>query len=266
MSSDPVPRTRVSAGVLAAATLALVHTAGAATRPHTVPLTVSVTGSGVLQLTGGRRLVCASSCRRTFHIRVGGRVVITTAPASGWKVTTWAGTCRNSAATCSLRLTAASRVSVTIVPPGARDNPYLEGQAVKLDGGWTANLQSAIFNANDQIAAVRDGSGKPINAPPAPGTQYALIEVMFTYVGAGSSNLGEWLSAHELDAVGADNASYRPTGCIPPPADLSLVGDVFAGQTVTGNVCYAIASTGTMPLMLTMARPGGRGSIWFALR
>lgn len=88
-----------------------------------------------------------------------------------------------------------------------------------------------------------------------------------TYVGGGSSNLGDFLFDRELVAEGAHNAPYRHIGCVPPPPDLDLVGDVFSGQTVTGDLCYEIASNDADSLMLQTYQSGGGGrTIWFALR
>jgi hypothetical protein len=163
-------------------------------------------------------------------------------------------------------VTRATHAAVTFIAPGARTNPFPLGQPVKLEG-WTVKVNSAILNANSEVAAVRDEFGRPENSPPRAGAQYTLVNVSLTFVGGGSSNLRDYLFDHELDAEGVHNAPYRSTGCVPPPPDPNLVGDVFSGQTVVGDLCYQIASNDADSLMLTAFEESENGRIvWFALR
>ena len=86
---------------------------------------------------------------------------------------------------------------------------------------------------------------------------------MFYAGGGGPTNLGDYLSAYLINTEGAGNVSYPSGRCLPPRLDISTVGDVVSGQTVTGNLCYEIASSDASTLMLSAAAKVG--TIWFAL-
>ena len=67
-------------------------------------------------------------------------------------------------------------------------------------------------------------------------------------------------------ASGAGNAVYSVSGCQPPPLDLdSDFTPVSSGQTVTGNLCFEIASKDAASLFLQSRRVDGLPG-WFALR
>jgi hypothetical protein len=251
---------------LAAAALVVLlaaPSAGAARRQRTVALKLSVTGVGTVRVTGSRPFTCQRTfCRHTFRVRPGRRITLRVAPAAGWKLTMWAGACNGTAASCSLRLRETARVSVTFVPPGNRSNPYPLGSAVRMDGGWQLTVNSAIIDADPQVEAV---TGNP---PPPAGMQYALVNVSLTYVATGFSNVSSYVD-YWLGAEGAGNARY-PLACTPPPLDLSAVLEPsYTGQTVTGNLCFEIASSDASTLLLfgTVTTPiDYYKTVYFALR
>lgn len=194
--------------------------------------------------------------------------MVKASPASGWKLWRWTGACHGSAASCSLRVKARrfGFVTASFVPPGDRVDPYPLGTAGTLQGGWQLKVNSALINADTQVEAVIDPhSGLPANPPPPAGAQYTLVNVSMTYQGGGSSSLPGYLQ-FGAQTVGAGNAGYDAYGCQPPPLDLnSDFTPVFSGQTVTGNLCFEIASNDAASLLLQ-----GRGTsglpVWFALR
>jgi hypothetical protein len=163
-------------------------------------------------------------------------------------------------ASCSLLLRQDARVSVMFVPPGDRSNPYPLGSAVKLDGAWRLTVNSAIVDADPQVEA--------LNPPPPAGAQYALVNVSLTYVGSGSSNVSGYVK-YWLGAEGARNGPYS-LACTPPPLDLGEVLEAStSGQTVTGNLCFEIASSDASTLMLfgTVTTPDDYyKTVFFALR
>jgi hypothetical protein len=57
-------------------------------------------------------------------------------------------------------------------------------------------------------------------------------------------------------------------GCEPPPLDLRPVAYIYSGQTVTRNICYAIASrdAGSLQMQGGYTIPIPQQSVWFALR
>jgi len=196
--------------------------------------------------------------------------VLKESPASGWKLWRWEGACHGTGASCSLRVKARrfGFVTASFVPLGDRLNPYPLGTAATLTGGWQLKVNSALINADAEVEAVIDpDSGLPANPPPPAGAQYTLVNVSMTYLGGGSSYLDDFL-AFGVEAEGAGSAGYDVYGCEPPPVDLSSVGEVFSGKTVTGNLCFEIASNDAPSLLLTREGIAGDAElrVWFALR
>jgi List-Bact-rpt repeat protein len=251
-------------GVRLAATTALVvllgsASASAAHTPRTVPLTVRVTGSGVIRLPG-RSLTCRVACSDTFQIPRGRRIAVTATAATGWKLTKWSGACRGSDESCSLRLNRQRSAAVRFVPPGNHLNPYPMGTAVTTSGGWTVRVNSATLNADSQIEAVNS------QPPPPPGDQYTLVNLTMTSpVGGGPFDLGDFLfNQQQMQA----SAKYAPDSCEPPQPDLGTVRQVSSGTTMTGNLCYEIATNDAATLRLTGYVETGTNDrqVWFALR
>lgn len=250
----------------------VVSSAAAVTAPQTVALHVTVNGSGTVRVPGHAAFTChahfptSSHCRHTFQVRKGRRIVVRESPASDWKLWRWSGACHGSAASCSLRVRARrfGFVTASFVAPGDRLNPYPLGTAATLQGGWQLKVNSALINADSEVEAVIDpDSGLPANPAPPAGGQYTLVNVSMTYQGGGSYSLPGYLLG--VQAEGAGNAGYNVDGCQPPPLDLdSDFTPVFSGQTVTGNLCFEIASNDAASLLLQ-----GRGTAglpaWFAL-
>ena len=258
-----------AAGPKRAAVVKTQLTSGAVNRLRAIALKLSVTGVGTVRVTGSKSFTCRrASCRHAFRVRPGRRITLHAAPTATWKLTKWAGACNGTAASCSLRLRQAARVSVTFVPPGDRLNPYPLGTSVRLDGGWRLTVNSAIIDANPQVEAVTDQYGHPANPPPPAGEQYALVNVSLTYVASGFSNVSSYVD-YWLGAEGARNARYQ-LACTPPPLDLSAMLDpIYPGQTVTGNICFEIASSDASTLLLfgTATTPADYyKTVYFALR
>jgi hypothetical protein len=156
-------------------------------------------------------------------------------------------------------------VTASFVPPGERLNPYRLGTAAPLTQGWQLKVDSEILNADSQVEAVTDQYGDHLNPSPPAGAQYTLVNVSMTYTGGGTRSLPGYLSSG-VQAVGAGNAGYNVSGCTPPPLDLSVdYTPVSSGQTVTGNLCFEIASKHAAKLMLTAYGKTGL-AVWFALR
>ena len=253
----------------------VVSSASAVNAPRTVALHLTVNGSGTLRIPGHPPFVChahfptSAHCRHAFYVPKGRRFVIKESPANGWKLWKWSGlTCHGTAATCTLRVKARRLgfVTASFLPPGDRLNPYPVGTTATLQGGWQLKVNSATLNAD---AAVEGVDNQP---PPAAGDQYTLVNVSMTYQGDGSPTLPGYLLF--VQAEGAGNAGYGVdcigspirVSCQPPPLDLgSDFTPVISGQTVTGNLCFEIASKDAASLLLQ-----GRGVdgllAWFALR
>ena len=234
-------------------------------------------GSGTLRVPGHPAFVChahfptSAHCRHTFYVRKGRRIVVKESPAKGWKLWKWSGlACHGTAASCSLRLKARrfGFVTASFLPPGDRLNPYALGTTATLQDGWQLKVNSALINADTEVEAVKDQYGNPVNPVPPPGAQYTLVNVSMTYQGDyqgdGSKSIPAFLLG--VQAEGAGNAGYNVDGCQPPPLDLDAdFTPVLTGQTVTGNLCFEIASKDAPSLYLQSRRVDGLPG-WFALR
>jgi hypothetical protein len=72
-----------------------------------------------------------------------------------------------------------------------------------------------------------------------------------------------------LGAEGAVSGLYPPDFCDPPQPDADSGGQLAKGQTVTGNLCYEIASDDASTLRLLGIAIGPSRVhflVWFALR
>jgi hypothetical protein len=240
------------------------------TTPTAGDLTVNVVGSSVVRVTGGHRIACSDGCSQTFHLRAGSRVVVTPAATNGWKFTAWSGSCKGSVAVCALRLRRPVSVSVTFVPPGARLNPIPLAQLADVGNGWRVEIASTVADATQAILAATDPYGQHRNSPPPAGAQDFLVSLTLTYTGGGKGNLYSLVDM--LHAVGSHNAPYDmgddPCGVFLPAPDLGNqgAGDVFSGRTVTGNVCFQIASNDADSLLLDVGDPLVGNNHWFAPR
>jgi hypothetical protein len=264
--------------IAAAALTALIATgASAASRPNTVPLKVRITGLGTVRVTGSGSFTCREyPCVHTFHVQRGRRIAVTATAAKNWKRTTWTGTCKGSGATCRLRLNGWRTVAVMFVPPGNWLNPIPLGKAVTLEGGFRVRVNSATIDATSAVEAVVDpDTGDHPNPPPPAGAQYTLVNVSLTYVGTGGfpADIDSFLyGLSQLGAQGEVSGLYPPDYCEPPQPDADSGGQLTTGQTVTGNLCYVIASDDASSLRLlgVAHRPGSPVSpqylVWFALR
>lgn len=243
---------------LALVVLSGAASASAAHAPRNVALKVRVTGSGAVHLSG-RSFTCRVACSRTFHVPRGRRVVVRASAAVGWKLTMWRGACKGSAGSCSLRLKRRGSLAVRFVPPGHHLNPYPLGTSVVTSGGWTVKVDSTTLNADSQVEAVNN------QPPPAAGQQYSVVNLTMTApVGGGPFELGDFLF-YEQELQG--NFKYTPDACEPPQPDLGKVRQVSSGTSVTGNLCYQIATNDAATLMLTGFAPTGTNPrpVWFAL-
>lgn len=234
-------------------------------------------GSGTLRVAGSRPFTCraraSGTCRHTFHVRRGRRIVIKASPLAGWKLTRWLGACKGSAPTCSLKLKAGrSAAVVTFVPPGDRLNPYRPGTAAKVNdglGNWSMRILSTSEQGNDLIVRVQATLAQSVPNSWTLGLDYATFLKL----------------KDRSPAVASDQ-------CLPPDPNFLFVGTdvppwgpgyVQGGQTVTGNLCFSYGPD--TPEMLFVAPPTNfppaawldlvpneppspppRGSVWFALR
>src|SRR5262249_41540216 len=130
---------------------------------------------------------------------------------------------------------------------------------------YQVTVNSAVLNANSLV--------RPPNPPPRVGNQYAVVNFTLTNVAGDPDPAGFfwYAGADQMEAEGPRNGLYEPdTSCHPPPPDLGYPSWLDLGQTVTGNICYEIASDGARSVLLTGVAAVGdflaERRVWFALR
>ena len=278
--------------VLAFAGLAVLAP-GAPATPRTLPLTVTITGSGVVTVGAVGRLACKTKCRKTFNVRTGSRLALIAKPASRWKMTGWTGSCATTRPTCALRVARAVRVVVTFVPPGSRANPIPLGTEASIEQGggegWHVKVVSVIPDGTGQVLAA---DPKNTVFAPDPGEQDFLVFVSATpRIGGDGLDLLP-LIGHLLATVPGGDTVYRAdVGCGTLPAPdlleqgvLTFVGAVVKylvqpNTTATGYVCFQIPTSAANHLMLFTEPPlvdpaaysdppptPDADAVWFALR
>jgi hypothetical protein len=234
-----------------------------------MPLSVAIQGSGAVRLSNGASITCArASCPAGPAIAVPSHVTLVATPAHGWKLVGWRGACHGGKPRCVLAPTRPTHVGATFATTavlGTKTHPVPIGQAFNIADGWRLKVVSVTPDATQAVLAVTDQAGDANIAPP-PGAQDFLVLVEATYTAGGSGNPYSLLT--NLDAEGAHNAVYTngENGCgsLPSPALGYSDSNVFSGQTVSGNICWQIASNDAASLALFVGS-GFTHSTWFAL-
>jgi hypothetical protein len=157
------------------------------------------------------------------------------------------------------------RAVATAPALGSREHPYPLGTPASVAGGrWSVRIDAVDPDATERILAV-----EPLDDPPAVGRQFFLVHVTATFNGPGTAVAWEDLLSG-LAAVGPSQLAYDQTdanSCGTVPDDLQDVGDVFAGATVAGNVCFAVRSADAQGLLLYwLDAATQQPSAWFAVR
>jgi hypothetical protein len=143
--------------------------------------------------------------------------------------------------------------------PGTRGAPLPLGDTARV-GNWDLTVVSAFPDAGEAVLAEN-----PFNDPPTDGHQFFIAEIAATYRGADTESLFIGLT---FDAVGNGGVAYDFSaycGVIPDPVD--DFSDVSPGDTVTGNICWQVATDDADSLVL-IAYPGfsfGDDRVFFSL-
>jgi len=152
---------------------------------------------------------------------------------------------------------------------GSRANPVRFRYAAAVGEGWRLRVLGVTRNATRRVRAVYS-----YNEAPEAGGQDYLVRVAATYVGGGSSTFSDLNG--RLKAMGRHQAIYESFGSacggkLPSPDLSHSYTKVFSGHTVSGNICFQIASNDARSLRLFVAGPlslrtltRGR-QVWFAL-
>jgi hypothetical protein len=180
----------------------------------------------------------------------------------------------DNAATGSNAAPARQAALAALAKLGTRSDPVPLRKPFAIGGGWRLKVVSAIPDDTQALLALTDPDTNAHNAPPPAGAQDFLASVTATYTGGGSSDLAEL----NLEAMGAHNAPNNigilddACGALPPPVLNGHFQPVFSGQSVTGKICWQIASNDAASLKLdaqtlnlaNLSKPK-QNNTWFAL-
>ena len=143
------------------------------------------------------------------------------------------------------------QTTVLTAPDLAADRPGLTRQApvpFKVVGavgaGWTLRMDGYAPNANAAVEAANE-----FNEPPPPGKQYAVATVNAAF--GGPADKATLLGAVFFKAVGPRGLAYDSTDCVVVLADdIDIFRDVFAGGSLSGDVCFVVDAADAVGLVL----------------
>lgn len=146
----------------------------------------------------------------------------------------------------------------------SRNSPVALGEVASIDG-WEVKITDTTPDATEMVLAENQ-----FNDPPAEGRQFfiATVEATFTGEDTDEDSSQFWLDV-TTNVVDDNNVTYSAMddycGVIPDP--LEDTNEVFAGGTVTGNLCWPVASAQVDSLVM-FAEPlfsFDSERTWFAL-
>jgi len=130
-------------------------------------------------------------------------------------------------------------------PTGSRrDDAVPPGMPLEI-AGWLITVNGVVPDGNDAVRAEN-----MFNEPPQPGRQFFIASISATYQGSADSSA--LFSDVTLKAVGAAGVSYSSYGnsCGVIPDALDDFREVFKGGTISGNICWQIASGDASSLVM----------------
>ena len=130
----------------------------------TVPLTVSVTGSG--RVTGGGINCGDGGTVCNVDLATGSSVTLTATPSSGATFQGWAGACSGSATTCTITMNSAKAVSATFSAGGGGPPPNTVPLTLRVTGSGSVSAPGGTCSS--------DGSTKTCTQTYQPGTSVVL--------------------------------------------------------------------------------------------
>jgi hypothetical protein len=253
----------LTVGLLSVVVLALAPSVSAHSNVAAFRLYLSIIGDGKVRLGNGfvdRGVVtrCTISCPSSRpYIVKGNRATLSAAPGSGWRLLAWHGACGGRKPTCAIHLTGDVKLTVAFgsaVPGRTEAYPVPVGTAADIADGFRLKIVSVTRSAQ-------------LGTQPPAGAQYFAANVSATYTGGGQGDLATLYN--NLFSIGTHNTSYTPSdnGCpnLGPAPHFPSSGQLLSGKTVSGNVCWTIASHDAASLDL-FTGPGLAQRNWFSLR
>jgi hypothetical protein len=136
------------------------------------------------------------------------------------------------------------------------------GTVVQIDEGWKLAVLWADPNQTQAIQDAQRGDPDNLPEPVPPGFQFLLARVSVTRTDPEAASF----SPYSLDLLTTDGTLYDDAG---PACGTLLDGleadDVPDGVTVTGNVCWKIASAQVSKIQMLYTDPFAGLETYFAL-
>ena len=119
--------------------------------------------------------------------------------------------------------------------PGTRGDPIAQGEFADL-GEWFVRVDAVALDAT---AAILESS--VFAEPPAPGSQYLLVDLTVGYFG---DEIGVGAGSLNFQLLGPDNVATGGwnSGCGFIDGELSSMGDLYPGGSVSGSACFEVSS------------------------
>lgn len=125
---------------------------------------------------------------------------------------------------------------------GTREDPIPLGTEADAGGGWRVTVLGSVPDGTEEVLAEN-----PFNEAPEDGSRFFLIRVSASFTGTGSASI---LGGLGFQAVGDTAVAYDSlAGCGVLPDALPTT-EVFAGGTIEGNICFAVADEDVESLLL----------------
>ena len=136
------------------------------------------------------------------------------------------------------------------------------GGAAQIDEGWQLSVLWADPNQTEAILDAQRGDPDNLPEPPPPGSQYLLARVSVTRTDSEPATF----SPYSLDLLAADGTVYDDAGpgCGTLLDELDAT-DVPDGETVTGYVCWKLATSNVSKLLMFYTDPFSGLPIYFSL-
>ncbi len=125
-----------------------------------------------------------------------------------------------------------------------RQAPVPFKAAAPVGAGWTLTMGGYAPNADAAVEAANE-----FNDPPPAGKQYAVVTLTAAY--GGPKEKSAVFSEVYFKAVGPKGVAYDATGCVAVLANgIDLFRDVFAGGSLSGDVCFVVDAGDAVGLVL----------------
>jgi hypothetical protein len=136
------------------------------------------------------------------------------------------------------------------------------GTTAQIDDGWWLLVDWADPNQTQAILDAQRGDPDNLPEPPLPGFQYLLARVSVTRTDSEPASF----SPYSLDLLAADGTIYDDAG----PACGTLLDaldatEVADQQTVSGTVCWKLASAHVSKVLMFYTDPFTGEPIYFSL-